>query len=107
LAIFGRQWKPALPLMASRSRVDQRALRAALPVDHRKSAFDDWGRIFPDQAMTLAAIDRLVHHSTIFETNVDSCRRKAAPRRTSAFSRDDQKRVLIDAPHPHGVCAPQ
>jgi len=28
--------------------------------------------------MTLAAVDRLVHHSTIFEMNVDSYRRRAA-----------------------------
>jgi len=28
--------------------------------------------------MTLAAIDRLVHHSTIFEMNVESYRRRAA-----------------------------
>jgi hypothetical protein len=27
-------------------------------------------KIFPDQAMTLAAINRLVHHSTILEMNV-------------------------------------
>ncbi len=40
--------------------------------------FGEWGRIFPDQAMTLAAIDRLVHHATIFEMNVQSYRRKAA-----------------------------
>jgi DNA replication protein DnaC len=40
--------------------------------------FGDWGKIFPDQAMTLAAIDRLVHHSIIFEMNVESYRRRAA-----------------------------
>ena len=40
--------------------------------------FGEWGKIFPDQAMTLAAIDRLVHHATIFEMNVQSYRRKAA-----------------------------
>ncbi len=40
--------------------------------------FGEWGRIFPDQAMTLAAIDRLVHHATIIEMNVESYRRKAA-----------------------------
>ena len=28
--------------------------------------------------MTLAAVDRLVHHATIFEMNVESYRRKAA-----------------------------
>lgn len=40
--------------------------------------FGEWGKIFPDQAMTLAAVDRLVHHATILEMNVDSYRRKAA-----------------------------
>ena len=40
--------------------------------------FGEWGKIFPDQAMTLAAIDRLVHHGTILEMNVDSYRRKEA-----------------------------
>jgi DNA replication protein DnaC len=40
--------------------------------------FGEWGKIFPDAAMTLAAVDRLVHHATIFEMNVDSYRRRAA-----------------------------
>ena len=40
--------------------------------------FGDWGRIFPDQAMTLAAVDRLVHHATIIEMNVESYRRRSA-----------------------------
>ena len=40
--------------------------------------FGEWGRIFPDQAMTLAAVDRLVHHATILEMNVESYRRRAA-----------------------------
>ena len=40
--------------------------------------FGEWGRIFPDQAMTLAAIDRLVHHATILEMNVESYRRREA-----------------------------
>jgi DNA replication protein DnaC len=40
--------------------------------------FGEWGKIFPDQAMTLAAIDRLVHHATILEVNVESYRRRAA-----------------------------
>jgi DNA replication protein DnaC len=38
----------------------------------------EWGKIFPDQAMTLAAIDRLVHHATILEMNVESYRRREA-----------------------------
>jgi len=40
--------------------------------------FGEWGKVFPDQAITLAAIDRLVHHATIFEMNVESYRRRAA-----------------------------
>ena len=40
--------------------------------------FSEWGKIFPDPSMTLAAIDRLVHHATILEMNVDSYRRKEA-----------------------------
>jgi hypothetical protein len=30
------------------------------------------------QAMTVAVVDRLVHHATIFEMNVESYRRRAA-----------------------------
>ena len=40
--------------------------------------FGEWHRIFPDQAMALAAVDRLVHHATIFEMNVESYRRRVA-----------------------------
>ena len=40
--------------------------------------FGEWGKISPDQAMTLAAIDRLVHHATILEMNVESYRRREA-----------------------------
>jgi len=40
--------------------------------------FGEWGKVFPDPAMTLAAVDRLVHHATIFEMNVESYRRREA-----------------------------
>jgi DNA replication protein DnaC len=40
--------------------------------------FSQWGEVFVEPAMTLAAIDRLVHHSTILEMNVESYRRRAA-----------------------------
>lgn len=46
--------------------------------------FGEWGSIFPDQAMTLAAVDRLVHRATIFELNVESYRRRAALSSVSA-----------------------
>jgi DNA replication protein DnaC len=40
--------------------------------------FAEWDRIFPDQMMTVAAVDRLVHHATIIEVASDSYRRKEA-----------------------------
>ena len=40
--------------------------------------FSAWDEVFPDKAMTVAAVDRLVHHATILEMNVDSYRRRAA-----------------------------
>jgi DNA replication protein DnaC len=49
--------------------------------------FGEWNRVFPDPAMTLAAVDRLVHHATIFEMNVESYRRRAALQRQSRAGR--------------------
>jgi DNA replication protein DnaC len=43
--------------------------------------FGEWTSVFPDAAMTLAAVDRLVHHSTILEMNVESYRKRAAATR--------------------------
>jgi len=40
--------------------------------------FSQWGEVFVEPAMTLAAVDRLVHHSTILELNVESYRRRSA-----------------------------
>lgn len=40
--------------------------------------FSQWGEIFPNAAMTVAAIDRLVHHATILEFNTESYRKRAA-----------------------------
>ena len=63
--------------------------------------FSAWERVFPDKAVTVAAIDRLVHHATILEMNVDSYRRRAAENRkneeavaattASADNRDDNQ----------------
>ena len=49
--------------------------------------FGEWGKIFPDPAMTLAAVNRLVHHATIFEMNVESYRRRTATQRQSGAGR--------------------
>jgi DNA replication protein DnaC len=80
--------------------------------------FGEWNKVFPDPAMTLAAVDRPVHHSTIFELNVESYRRRTAlqrkqlgpgrpptsPRRTMSACRrarriSDEQRLETDGPH--------
>jgi DNA replication protein DnaC len=40
--------------------------------------FKEWDQIFDDKRMAMAAIDRLVHHSTILEMSGESYRRKHA-----------------------------
>ena len=52
-----------------------------------------WGKIFGSDAMTLAAVDRLVHRSHVFELNVESYRRRAAieARRAAAGAPADGK----------------
>jgi len=40
--------------------------------------FGECNRVSPDAAMTLAAGDRLEHHATIFEMNVENYRRRTA-----------------------------
>ena len=52
--------------------------------------FGEWNKVFPDPAMTLAAVDRLVHHSTIFELNVESYRRRTATPAGSVMNNDLQ-----------------
>jgi hypothetical protein len=56
--------------------------------------FGEWGKIFPDQAMTLAAIDRLVHHATILEMNVDSYRRKEAVHKARGAGRPPTRATI-------------
>jgi len=67
--------------------------------------FSQWSDVFVDPAMTLAAIDRLVHHATILEMNVESYRRRSAQERQAHPPRspshpvpspsDEQKRAEI------------
>ena len=54
--------------------------------------FSAWEQVFPEPAMTLAAVDRLVHHSTIFEMNVESYRRRSASRPGRAPAGKPEKR---------------
>ena len=43
-------------------------------------SFSEWDSIFPDEMMTVAAIDRLVHHADLIEVRSESYRRKEAMR---------------------------
>lgn len=38
--------------------------------------FSEWDAIFPDNMMSVAAVDRLVHHATIIKLEGDSYRKK-------------------------------
>ncbi len=46
--------------------------------------FSEWDAIFPDKAMTVAAVDRLVHHASIVQLGGDSYRRRSANARKPA-----------------------
>jgi hypothetical protein len=50
--------------------------------------------------MTLAAVDRLVHHATIFEINVDSYRRRAALDRKQKSAKTSPASTTISDQHP-------
>ena len=40
--------------------------------------FSEWDKVFPDNMMAVAAIDRLIHHATIINIQDESYRRKIA-----------------------------
>ena len=66
--------------------------------------FGDWGKVFPDPAMTLAAVNRLVHRATIFELNVQSYRRRTAMERKQQgpgrpANHATPKNVRVPPPH--------
>jgi DNA replication protein DnaC len=46
--------------------------------------FSQWDSIFSDSMMTVAAIDRLVHHATIIELKAESFRKQSAISRTNS-----------------------
>lgn len=50
--------------------------------------FSEWDQIFGDNMMTIAAIDRLVHHATILELTGESFRKKASMKRKEELAMD-------------------
>ena len=62
--------------------------------------FSAWDQVFPDPAMTVAAIDRPVHHASILEISGTSHRRRAALQRAAGPvpAVDPHGPTVIDAP---------
>ena len=46
--------------------------------------FSQWDQIFPDSSMTVAAVDRLVHHATIVEVTGESFRKRQQAKKAEA-----------------------
>ena len=58
--------------------------------------FSQWDTIFADDMMTVAAVDRLVHHALIVEIHSDSYRKRSAAQRTEETEvSDSRKRSLL------------
>ena len=88
--------------------ISERYERKSLAIT-ANTPFSQWGEVFVEPAMTLAAVDRLVHHSIILEMNVESYRRRSAhqaqsasntakaPRRKSAASGQAPSQVQVGA----------
>lgn len=84
------------------SRYERRALLITA-----NQPFGEWGKVFADHATTLAAIDRLVHHATILEMNVESYRRRAAIERKRATARPPAHASISETMSaPPGTAAP-
>ena len=60
--------------------------------------FSEWDRIFPDEMMTVAAVDRLVHHADLIEVRSASYRRKAA---VQQMTREQQVAALAGTSRPN------
>ena len=57
--------------------------------------------MFHDPAMTIAAIDRLVHHSVVVEMNVENCRQRAATTRKARTATKHSMPTTDPAPDEH------
>ena len=50
--------------------------------------FSEWNGIFPDDMMTVAAVDRIVHHSNIIKIDHQSYRRSQANQKHSDLQKE-------------------
>ena len=65
--------------------------------------FDEWHKVFPDQSTAVAAVDRLVHHATILEMNVESYRRRHAVQQARNKPARSSKRATAKKAQPKSV----
>ncbi|MBU2774148.1 ATP-binding protein, partial [Acidithiobacillus ferrooxidans] len=66
--------------------------------------FSAWDQVFPEAAMTVAAVDRLVHRSTILELHAESYRRRTAKNRANVtVTTKEVKRDLEETDSQDGV----
>ncbi|WP_275450480.1 ATP-binding protein [Octadecabacter arcticus] len=66
-----------------------------IPLITANQPFGEWNIVFPDPAMTLSAVDRLVHQATIFGMNVKSYRRRAAEQ-VKGYGRPPQRAASVN-----------
>jgi DNA replication protein DnaC len=72
-----QQAKRDLDLMTALTRLD----KYQVLVITSNQPFSQWDQIFPDTMMTVAAIDRIIHHATIIEIEGESYRKKQSIKR--------------------------
>jgi DNA replication protein DnaC len=68
-------------LLASRYENKSLVITSNLP-------FGEWGTIFKDETTTKAAVDRLVHHSTVLRLNAESYRKESAQKKQEALQQE-------------------
>lgn len=92
----------------------RRALRDPKPRHRRQSGLQRLGPVFRDRAVTIAALDRVVHCATMLDMNSDSDRGTAADRAapkadaaatTFADNHGDQRADRLAASLPHHIAA--
>lgn len=81
LRLFGVPLRPEPQTSVLFELISHRYERRSLLVTANQP-FSQWDSIFSDSMMTVAAIDRLVHHATIIELKAESFRKQSTISRT-------------------------